>query len=265
MRVRQIALVSGDLDRVTAELDAAFGLRVAYNDPHIHPYGLKNAVLPAGAAFIEVVEPTREDASAARHLKRRGGDAGYMLILQVADAPAEQARAEALGVRVVDRIDTPAYYCAHFHPADFGGMLASFDQQRTETDPLASGGDWMPAGPDWLPAQAKDVADITAVTLSTADPHALARRWSDLVNRPLSPEDPLRLPLDRGDIVFVAGGAGAPTLIEGLDIAVADPEAALYHARRAGLEVGPGGVRIGGLAMRPVAQTAAKIRAKLPA
>src|SRR6185503_758085 len=127
-----------------------------------------NAVLPVGASFLEVVEPIRPDASAARHLARRGGDAGYMLIVQVGDAPAEQARAEALGVRVVDRIDSPAYYCAHFHPADFGGMLVSFDQQRTETDPLRDAGDWMPAGDDWAKAQPEGVGEIAAVVMSAA-------------------------------------------------------------------------------------------------
>lgn len=253
MRVRQVALVSADLDRVTDALAAAFGLRVAYNDPHIGHYGLKNAVLPAGGGFIEVVQPIRDDASAARHLARRGGDAGYMLIVQVADAPAEQARAEALGVRVVDRIDTSAYYCAHFHPADFGGMLVSFDQQRTETDPLINAGDWMPAGRDWGRAQARDVTDIAAVTISAADPQALARRWSELFGRPLDHADPLRLPLDRGEVRFTAGGEGAPTLIEGLDIAVADPAAVLRNAEAAGLQIGAGGVSIGGVAMRPVA------------
>jgi hypothetical protein len=236
MRVRQVALVSGDLERVTRALGATFGMQVAYNDPHIHHYGLKNAVLPAGGCFVEVVEPIRDDASAARHLKRRGGDAGYMVILQVADAPAEQARAEALGARVVDRIDTPSYYCAHFHPADFGGMLVSFDQQRTEADALASGGDWMPAGPDWSRAQAEDVRDVAAVVLSAADP--------------------LRLPLDRGEVRFVAGGEDAPTLIEGLDLAVGDPDAVLRKAQAAGLETTAEGVRIGGVVMRPTRQPA---------
>jgi hypothetical protein len=252
MRVRQVAVVSGDLDATVKALDEAFGLKVAYNDPGVAHYGLKNAVLPAGGAFIEVVEPVREDASAARHLKRRGGDAGYMVIVQVADAPAEQARAEALGVRVVDRIDTGGYYCAHFHPADFGGMLVSFDQQRTESDPLRDGGDWMPAGRDWARAQAKDVQDIRAVVMSAADPFALAQRWSELFGRPLDAADPLRLPLDRGEIRFVAGGAGAATLIEGLDVAVADPGAVTRRAEAAGLPVQDGGVRIGGVTMRPV-------------
>jgi hypothetical protein len=252
MRVRQVALVSGDLDRVTRDLASAFGLKVAYNDPHIHHYGLKNAVLPVGGAFLEVVEPIRDGASAARHLKRRGGDAGYMVIVQVADAPAEQARAEALGVRVVDRIDSPAYYCAHFHPADFGGMLVSFDQQRTETDPLRDGGDWMPAGRDWAGARADGVADIAAVVLSTPDPQALARRWSELLDRPLDPADPLRLPLDRGEVRFIAAEPGAPTLIEGLDVAVDDPAGVLARAKTAGLPAAPDGVRIGGVRLRPV-------------
>jgi len=253
MRVRQVALVSGDLDRVTGELAAAFGLNVAYNDPHIHHYGLKNAVLPVGASFLEVVEPIRPDASAARHLARRGGDAGYMLIVQVADAPAEAARAEALGVRVVDRIDSPAYYCAHFHPADFGGMLVSFDQQRTEPDPLRDGGDWMPAGAEWARAQADGVGEIAAVVMSAADPQALAARWAELFGRPLDPADPLRLPLDRGEVRFVASEPGAPTLIEGLDVAVDDPALVLAQARAAGLGVEAGGVSIGGVTLRPVA------------
>jgi hypothetical protein len=251
MRVRQIALVSGDLERVTRDLATAFGLKVAYNDPHIHHYGLKNAVLPMGGAFLEVVEPIRDDASAARHLKRRGGDAGYMVIVQVADAPAEQARAEGLGVRVVDRIDSPAYYCAHFHPGDFGGMLVSFDQQRTEADPLRDGGDWMPAGKDWAGAQAEGVGDIAAVVLSTPEPQALARRWSELLGRPLDRADPLRLPLDRGEVRFVGAEAGAPTLIEGLEVAVDEPQAVLDRARAAGLEVDADGVRIGGVWLRP--------------
>jgi hypothetical protein len=241
------------MDGVTKRLNDVFGLKVAYNDPHIHHYGLKNAVLPAGAAFIEVVQPVRDDASAARHLKRRGGDAGYMVILQVADAPTEQARAEKLGVRVVDKIDRRDYYCAHFHPADFGGMLVSFDQQRNEADFRKLEGDWMPAGPDWRPAQSKDVKDIASLTLSASEPSALARRWSELIGRPLDRGDALRLPLDHGDIRFVQGESGGPTLIRRLDLKVVDPKSTLTRARAAVLDVSDEGVLIGGIRFRPVA------------
>jgi hypothetical protein len=253
MRLRQVALASRQLDQVVKAFGEVFGLRVAYNDPHIKHYGLRNAVLPCGTGFLEVVEPTTEDASAARFLNRRGADAGYMVILQVADAEAERARAVGLGVRVVDDIDTPAYRCAHFHPADFGGVLVSFDQQRTAGDFREPYGDWMPAGPDWRAARTDQVIDLCAVTLSAADPSALARRWSQLVDRPLDPFDPSRLPLDHGEIRFRSAAGEPATSIFGLEVSMAEPERALARARAAGLDVSSGGVLIGGVRFRPVA------------
>mgnify|MGYP001337537123 CR=1 FL=1 len=252
MRLRQVALVSSDLDRVTDQLNKVFGLKVAYNDPHIHVYGLKNAVLPAGAGFLEVVQPVVETASAARHLKRRGGDAGYMVILQVSDAPAEAARAAGEGVRIVDTIDTPDYYAAHFHPADFGGMLVSFDQQRSEPDLDKVDGDWMPAGPEWRSHQSDQGVDLRAVTLSSPDPEALAARWAQLLAQPLDTADPLRLPLGRGEVRFAASDEGAPTLIESLDIAVREPAASRDRATKAGLDMADDAVLIGGVRWRAI-------------
>ena len=117
----------------------------------------------------------------------------------------------------------------------------------------------MPAGPEWEKAQAAEVKDISALIMSAADPEALARRWSELVGRPLDPKDPLRLPLDRGEVRFVAGAPGAPTLIEGLEIAVDNPAAVLLRAKAAGLSTSGGAVKIGGVAMRPT--QAAKVGA----
>jgi len=251
MRLRQVALASRRLDEVTKAFADVFRLKVAYNDPHIHVYGLRNAVLPAGTAFLEVVEPVRDDASAARFIKRRGGDAGYMIIIQAADAQAERARLVEMGVRVVDDIDRPDYRCAHFHPADFGGVLTSIDQQRNEADHLAPYGQWMPAGPDWRKARTDQVLDLISVTLSASDPAALARRWSQLLDRPLA--DPLRLPLEHGEIRFVQGMSGGATHISALDLKVADVDGAIRRARTAGLDVSPEGVLIGGVRFRPTA------------
>lgn len=253
MRLRQIALASGRLDAVVREFADVFELEVAHEDPNVGVYGLRNAVLPAGTGFLEVVEPVRNDASAARFLARRGGDSGYMVILQVADAERERARAQALGVRVVEDIDRPDYRCSHFHPADFGGILVSFDQQRTEPDHLAPLGDWMPAGPDWLAAHTNEVLDLVSMTISTADPGALARRWSELLASPLDPDDPLRIPLQHGEIRFAPAGAGAPTSITSVDLKVRDPDAALRRGKVARLDAGEDGILIGGVRFRPVA------------
>jgi len=252
MRLRQIALASNDLDAATHGLAEVFGLKVGYNDPRIDHYGLKNAVIPAGTGFLEVVEPITPTASAARFLTRRGGDAGYMVILQTADAEAERARAVSLGVRVVDDLDSPTYRCAHFHPADFGGMLVSFDEQRTESDYLDPYGDWSPAGPDWRDAQTGTVVDLVGLQLSNPDPHALAALWSRLLDAPLDPADPLRLPLAKGEVRFCESD-GPMTWISRIDLKVADVEGALDRARGDGLDVDDeDGVLIGGVRFRPV-------------
>ena len=45
MRLRQFALASRNLDAVTDSLATVFGLKVAFRDPHIIHYGLRNAVI----------------------------------------------------------------------------------------------------------------------------------------------------------------------------------------------------------------------------
>jgi hypothetical protein len=253
MRLRQIALASNDLDRVVHSLSEVFGLQVAYNDPGIHHYGLKNAVMPAGSGFLEVVQPIAEGASAGRFLARRRGDAGYMIILQTADAEAERARAMALGVRAVDEIDTPAYRATHFHPADFGGMLVSFDQQRTAPNYLEPFGDWWPAGKAWRDFRTQTVLELEGCTLAAPEPTALAALWSKLLGRPLDPTDPLSLPLAKGLIRFCQG-EDAMTWISRIDLKVADVEDVLDRARADGLDVDEeGGALIGGVRFRPVA------------
>lgn len=247
MRLRQIALAARDLDGVAARLEAVFALKIAYRDPHIIHYGLRNAVIPAGTGFIEIVEPVRDDASAARFLARRGGDAGYMLILQTADAKAERTRIAGLGVRVVDDIDRPDYRAAHFHPNDFGGVLTSIDEQRTAADWLEPYGDWWPAGPDWREARTEEVLEINVVTLAATDPAALARRWALLTGHALDPADPLRLPLDRGELRFAGDAAAVGTTVHAIELKVRQPEAVLARAVRSGLDVSEEGVLIGGV------------------
>lgn len=247
MRLRQVALASNQLDGLVKAFGDALDLKLAYVDPNVGRYGLRNAVLPAGTGFLEVVEPTTDDASVARFVKRRGGDAGYMVILQVADAQAERDRVVAMGVRVVDDIDRPNYRCAHFHPADFGGALVSFDQQRTETDCLAPYGDWSPAGPDWRDARSDAVLDMVSVTIACADPAAMARRWSTLIGRPLAADDVLRLPLDQGQIVFAAAPDGAGTSVAAVGLKVRNADRLVAQARAAGLDVNQHGILIGGV------------------
>jgi hypothetical protein len=76
MRLRQVAFAADDLDAAVGDLCAVLGIRVAFNDPGVAVFGLRNAVLAVGDTFLEVVSPVETDTAAGRYMARRGSDCG---------------------------------------------------------------------------------------------------------------------------------------------------------------------------------------------
>ena len=253
MRLRQIAFIARETDTIADQLGAMFGLKVGFRDPGVEFFGLRNVVMPVGGEFLEVVAPFREDASGARYLARRGGDAGYMVILQDADAMAHRERLEKLGVRVIARSRGDDYQYPHFHPADCAGVLMSLDSVPGDAAWREAKSDWPPAGPKWREHQSETALGISAVTIQSRDPLAACERWCTLLDRPAtSAGEALEIALDRGRIRFVAPVDDDGTGVVGLDVEVRDGHAALEQARAAGLPVAGGAVEICGVVVRPV-------------
>lgn len=176
IRLRQVALVAHDLDAVVGDLHDTLGLDVAFNDPGVATFGLRNAVIPVGNQFIEVVSPTREGTAGGRQLERLRGDGGYMVICHTDDQPAVRRRVEDLGVRTVLDADDHGYRIMQLHPGDTGGSFLEIDYQPGGEDPE---GPWMPAGQDWQRARRTEVVDgIAAVTVQCRDVDATPARWS---------------------------------------------------------------------------------------
>ncbi|HKJ24883.1 MAG TPA: VOC family protein, partial [Myxococcota bacterium] len=142
MRLRQVALVAEKLEAVTDALCGVLGVEIGYRDPGVAVFGLENAVMPIGDGFLEVVSPVADDAPARRYRERRGGDAGYMVMVQTDRFEADRARLDAAGVRVVWQGELPDIRGMHLHPKDTGGALLSLD----EPVPAES---WRWAGPAW--------------------------------------------------------------------------------------------------------------------
>ena len=179
-RLRQVVLAAADLDARVSELRIQLGLGMAYDDPGVAEFGLRNAVLPVGDQFVEVISPTRDGTTAGRFLERRGGDGGYMVLVQVADAERTRARADELGLRIVWQVDVPAgdepaIKGTHLHPKDVGGAILSFDQP----DPLPT---WRWAGSGWQShVRVGVVSGIDAVELEVDDPVSAAATWAGLL------------------------------------------------------------------------------------
>ncbi len=198
LRLRQIALVASDLEKRTDQICQSLGIRVGYRDPGVGEFGLHNTVMPVGDTFLEIVSPQREGTTAGRYLERRGGDGGYMVILQLDDLDRARERIAELGVRVVWQADHEAIRGTHLHPRDLGGAILSLD----EATPPES---WQWAGPEWRAAVSTDrVSAIVGAELQGENPSAMARRWGEVLDRVPTPSgDGWTLTLDAAELRFV--------------------------------------------------------------
>jgi len=233
--MRHICLVARYLAPVVDELQSVLGLEVCHRDPGVGKYGLENALFPVGDKFLEVVAPVREGTTAGRYLDRRGGDGGYMVITQCDDLAPRRQRCEALGVRIVNEIGYPAYRELQLHPRDVGAAMLSFGWQEGARAP---GGPWHPAGvgrgaAEGEPSEYKKssaasrsaaITGMTAAELQSEDPDRLARRWSQVTERPVRMQGDQRvIALDDALLRFTEATDGRGEGLAGLDLSCADP------------------------------------------
>lgn len=248
MRIRQAVLVARDLDPVVAELCAVLGIEVAFHDPAVREFGLRNAVMPIGDTFLEVVCPVEPDTAAGRYLERRRGDGGYMVIVQSEDLAVDRRRLAHLGVRIVWQAKLPDIETIHLHPRDTGGALLSLDQARPPES-------WRWAGPEWRSRMRTSlVRKIAAAELQSHDPRALAERWAEVLARDVRPREAggYRIRLDDGELRFVEAADGRGEGLGGLDVEAADREAVIAAARARQVAAEGDTLSIGGARIRVI-------------
>ncbi len=229
MRIRQIALVAKDMAPVRSALFDLLGVSDAYVDPKISKFGLQNIVMTVGDTFLEVVCPTEDGTTAGRLLQRRGGDGGYMVIVQVDDLAAEKDRLAGTDIRTVWQTDIGHARAIHLHPKDVPGAIASLD----EMEPPEA---WYWAGTDWDERSARKAGNIVAAEVQSDDPAATAAQWALAYDRSLDTTAAIpRMPFDTGEVRFVLAEDGRGTGLRAIDIENADKDAVFAAAKRHGL------------------------------
>ena len=224
MKLKQVAMVAGELAPVRAQIFDILGLKADYDDPGVGEFGLVNSVMAIGETFLEVVCPKEEGTTAARLLERRGGDGGYMVIALVDNIKDVSKRIENCQMRKVWEVDREEVTAFHVHPKDMGAAIVSFDEMRPSDE-------WLWAGPGWRDRMSSQVGGITAVDVQADDPEAIATKWAAAFGRNFQLEGHvLRMPLDDGEIRFIEAADGRGDGVAAIEFSVTDRPAIMAAA-----------------------------------
>jgi hypothetical protein len=245
MRLRQIALVAKDLAAARADITAVLGVDYSFDDAGLGKYGLRNAVFPIGDTFLEVVSPKEAGTTAGRLLEKRGGDGGYMVILQVDDLAQALSRVKEAAARIADQRDQGGAAFTHIHPKDIGGAILSLDRMIPKER-------WEWGGPHWQSHVCTDTSlKVAGAELQAWDPARMAARWAQVLGRAATGNDGVwRIRLDDGEIRFSAVRDGRGEGLGAFDVVVRDIDAVRASAAARGLLDREGNVMLAGTRVR---------------
>ena len=255
LRLRQVCLVSRQLEPSVAALKAIFGLATCFRDPGVAVFGLENALFAFGESFLEIVSPTTDGTAAGRFLDRSGGVGGYMLIFDCDDPKGRRQRAESLGFRVAYTIDHPGCYGIQLHPRDCRAAILEFDHTDGGE---ALDGRYYPAGENWqVWRRPEQVQGLALADVETPDPADLAKHWSTLMAVQTQPgaDGSQTLGLDFGSVRLVGAAPGTPERISALRVQVGNPAAVLAAALQQSCQVQGGRFMLAGVWFEPVPGT----------
>jgi len=133
-RIDHVGIACRDLATTIAFYESAFDLTVTSREVN-EAQGVREAMLhvtdaPAGASWIQLLEPLGPDTPVGRFIARRG-EGIHHIGYGVADITAALEAIGARGVRLIDqrpRHGSMGASIAFLHPADMGGVLTELVQ-----------------------------------------------------------------------------------------------------------------------------------------
>ena len=247
MRLRQVVLITEDLENTLSVLTDLLEAEICFRDPGVGFFGLQNALIPLGSDFLEVLSPEREDTAGARHLLRRGAG-GYMLIFQCADGQAAREHALRAGARAVWQHDESGIHATHFHPRSLPGAIVSVDSMdESDQDYGRPDARWDWAGPDWKNHRRDNgIVGLSGAVVQTPDPVATSSRWKETLDLPSRETNPCAIQLDTGEILFESR-VGDDPVFSSFKIGHTDIPGLLSRAQSLGLPHDEHGVDVAGI------------------
>ena len=173
-RLRQVAFLVEDLEEGKELYRRHLGMETCHSED-LTKYGLLNAVLPAGnGTFIELLQPTSTDSSAARYLERRG-EAPYLLIFETNEYGRLIPHLKSMGVRLSEDSAASGYRHAFIHPSSANGAFLEI------IEVTGGGNPWPAAGPDWQSLEHRPLTkQLRQMAVLVRDLDQALARWEEM-------------------------------------------------------------------------------------
>ncbi len=128
-KVDHLGIAVRSLDEALPFYETSLGLPVLSRETVEHEK-VKVAMLPAGEARVELLEPLDASSTIARFLEKRGPGLHHVA-MKVPDLPATVSRLESAGVRLLGKPQRGAggHLYVFIHPASTGGVLWELIQE----------------------------------------------------------------------------------------------------------------------------------------
>jgi hypothetical protein len=168
-RLRHYVVATHDRDFVCEQLYEFLGMPATPKGPgpdKTLAYGFYSTMMRIGTTMLEVVQPARPDFHLHDWFKRRGGDGGYMLVLQTYDGKALAARARAEGLQLNRDQLFLGQHQVQFDEGRFGAFFEFYEYSPED--------DWWGRPLTGPYSDARVAVDVSGCDVAVDDPEGVA-------------------------------------------------------------------------------------------
>ncbi|MFV3076608.1 VOC family protein [Niveispirillum fermenti] len=175
IRIRHYVLATHDMEFVCDQIYEVLGLppMPRKEGPGVtEQYGFYSTMLKVGTTMIEVVQPIKPDHLLNRWFDERGGDGGFMVVMQTFDPDALKARAAAEGLALTRDMMFKGQHMLQFDYKHFGTHFELYKYTPEE--------DWWGDPRNRPYPDARVASDVVGGEIAVEDPEAIAAQTARL-------------------------------------------------------------------------------------